>query len=242
VSRKSRYGLDEIERLRDLCPHLRRVVTISELLEQRTLERNSLAEVLDRLAIAVILVDPKQRIIHANMAAREFLTGSTCLSSVHGVLTANDARNNQGLRRAAQMPDMETESLLLETAEGRFAVATVLPLTSGLREAHGRQFSASAAIFVHHQPAFDEGLVTTLGAAFGLTGAEARVLSDLLEGLSLPDAAARHRISVNTVRWHLKRLFEKTNTNRQSDLVRIASAAIPPIRATRDGKAQGGLH
>ena len=59
------------------------------------------------------------------------------------------------------------------------------------------------------------------------------MLSALLEGLSLPDTAARYQISVNTVRWHLKRLFEKTNTNRQSDQIRVASAAIPPIRATR---------
>jgi DNA-binding CsgD family transcriptional regulator len=37
-------------------------------------------------------------------------------------------------------------------------------------------------------------------AAFGLTGAEARVLSALPEGLSLVDSAARFQISVNTVR------------------------------------------
>jgi DNA-binding CsgD family transcriptional regulator len=46
----------------------------------------------------------------------------------------------------------------------------------------------------------------------------------------------RHQITVNTVRWHLKQLFEKTNTRRQSDLIRIASAAIAPVRAIRKGK------
>ena len=32
-----------------------------------------MAEVLDRLAVAVILVDPKQRIVHTNVAAEELL-------------------------------------------------------------------------------------------------------------------------------------------------------------------------
>jgi DNA-binding CsgD family transcriptional regulator/PAS domain-containing protein len=242
VSGKNGYSLADVERFRALCPHLRRVLTISDLLEQKTVERNSLAEVLDRLAVAVILVDPKQRIIHTNAAAQEFLSDGKSLRSVHGVLTANDPRNQEGLRRAARMPDLDAKSLSLETEEGRLAVATMLPLTTGLRASYGGQLSASAAIFVHHQPSFDEGLPTTLAAAFGLTGAEARVLSALLEGLNLTETAERFQISVNTVRWHLKRLFEKTGTNRQADLIRLASSTIPPIRVARDDKVQGNLH
>lgn len=240
LSGKDGYSLDDVERFRELCPHLRRVLTISDLLEQKTVERNSLAEVLDRLAVAVILVDRKQRIIHANAAAKEFLSDNKGLSSVHGVLTANDPRNREGLRRASRMPDLDAKSLPLETEEGCFAVATLLPLTSGLRASYGGQLSASAAIFVHHQPSFDEGMVTTLTSALGLTGAEARVLSALLEGLSLADIAVRFQISINTVRWHLKRLFEKTNTKRQSELIRFASSAVPQVRIAGDGI--GSIH
>jgi DNA-binding CsgD family transcriptional regulator/PAS domain-containing protein len=242
VSGKDGYGVDDVERFRGLCPHLRRVLTISDLLERKTVECNSLAEVLDRLAVAVILVDPKQRIIHANAAAQEFLSGNRSLSSVHGVLTANDPRNREELRRASRMPDLDVKSLSLETEEGHFAVATLLPLTSGLRANYGGQLSASAAIFVHHQPSFDEGMVTTLVSAFGLTGAEGRVLSALLEGLNLADISARFQISINTVRWHLKQLFEKTNTKRQGDLIRFASSAVPQIRIAREQSGQDRLH
>jgi DNA-binding CsgD family transcriptional regulator len=158
------------------------------------------------------------------------------------VLTANNPRNQEGLRRVTRAPDLDAKSLALESEEGPLTVATVLPLTSGLRANHGKQLSASAAIFVHNQPSFDEGLVPILATAFSLTGAEARVLSALLEGLSVSETATRFQITVNTVRWHLKRLFEKTNTNRQSDLIRLASSAIPQIRVARDDKAQGKLH
>jgi DNA-binding CsgD family transcriptional regulator len=242
VSGKHQYTLDDVERFRALCPHLRRILTISDLLEQRTVERDSLAEVLNHLAAPVIMVDPKQRIVHTNVSGQEFLAEGKTLSSVRGVLTASDPRNQEGLRRVTQTPDLDTKSLALEGDEGRFTVATVLPLTSGLRGTYGKPLSASAAVFVHNQPSFDDGLVTTLATAFGLTGAEARVLSALLEGLSLADTAARFQISVNTVRWHLKRLFEKTSTKRQGDLIRLASSSIPQVRVARDDEGQGKLH
>jgi len=66
--------------------------------------------------------------------------------------------------------------------------------------------------------------------------------SALLEGLSLSETATRFQISVNTVRWHLKRLFEKTSTKRQGDLIRLASSAIPQIRVGRDDRMRGSLN
>ena len=242
VTRNKPYSLEDVERVRELCPHIRRIITIMEMLEQRTAERDSLAEVLNHLASPIIMVDPAQRIVHTNISAQEFLAEGKSLSSVCGVLTANHPRNQEGLRRVTRAPDLEPKSLALESDEGPVTVATVLPLTSGLRAGYGKHLSASAAVFVHNQPSFDGGMATTLAVAFSLTGAEARVLSALLEGLSLAETAARFQISVNTVRWHLKALFGKTNTNRQSDLIRLASTAISQIRATRDDKGQGNLH
>ena len=109
-------------------------------------------------------------------------------------------------------------------------VATVLPLNSGLRKATAKPLTASAAVFIHHPPPVDEGLVAKLSTAFRLTGAEARVMASLLEGLQISEIAQRYGVSANTVRTQLQRLFEKTNTKRQSDLVRVVSTTLPPIR------------
>ena len=242
VSGKVRYSDEDVERFRALCPHIRRVLTISDLLEQRTVERDSFAEVLDHLAAPVIMVDPKQRIVHSNTAGRELLTEGKTLSSVRGMLTAGDSRKQESLRQATSAPDLDARSLMLASDEGPLTIATVLPLTSGLRAAHARPLSASAAVFVHSQSSFGDNLLTALAAAFGLTGAEARVLAALLEGLSVADTAARHQISVNTLRWHLKRLFEKTGTNRQSDLIRLASNAAPKTRPTAGHRARDLPH
>jgi DNA-binding CsgD family transcriptional regulator len=212
--------------------------TFTDLLEQGTLECNPLVEILNHLAVVVIVVDRQLRIVHANAAAGELLSEGRLLSSVCGTLTATNSRNHEALRRVIREPDSDTKLVCLET-ERRVTIATVLSLSSSPHETYGRWRSASAAVFVHSQPSFDKGMENTLGMAFRLTSMETRVLSALLEGLSLPAIATRHQITVNTVRWHLKQLFEKTNTRRQSDLIRIASAAIAPVRAIRKGKSGG---
>ena len=54
---------------------------------------------------------------------------------------------------------------------------------------------------------------------YGLTPAEAELTSLLVEGLPLERAAARRGVSRNTARGQLKRIFSKTRTNRQAELV-----------------------
>jgi DNA-binding CsgD family transcriptional regulator len=64
---------------------------------------------------------------------------------------------------------------------------------------------------------------------YALTGGELRVLLALLEGKS-PDAiAAQFGISITTVRTHLTRLFEKTESIGQVDLIRKIAAVLPPL-------------
>jgi DNA-binding CsgD family transcriptional regulator len=54
-----------------------------------------------------------------------------------------------------------------------------------------------------------------------MTPAEQRVALLIMQGYKLDEAADRLSISRNTLRTHLKRIDVKTNTNRQSDLVRV---------------------
>jgi DNA-binding CsgD family transcriptional regulator len=65
---------------------------------------------------------------------------------------------------------------------------------------------------------------------YKLTGAELRVLLALAQGLGAKDAAAMLGISEPTVRTHLQRIFSKTDTTRQADLLRLFQNVTPPIR------------
>ena len=56
-----------------------------------------------------------------------------------------------------------------------------------------------------------------------LTKAEARVATQLAEGKSATDIALQSGVSLHTVRTHLRSIFGKTGTVRQSDIVRLVS-------------------
>ncbi|MGB3387432.1 MAG: response regulator [Pseudaminobacter sp.] len=59
----------------------------------------------------------------------------------------------------------------------------------------------------------------TLSASFGLTPAEARVALALTEGKTLAGIAAEFEVSRTTIAFHMRNVFQKTETSRQAELV-----------------------
>ncbi|MGA7908812.1 MAG: helix-turn-helix transcriptional regulator [Candidatus Sulfotelmatobacter sp.] len=58
-----------------------------------------------------------------------------------------------------------------------------------------------------------------LSSLYGLTRGEAALAALLMRGKSIDEAAAQLFISNHTARTHLKRIFMKTDTHRQTELV-----------------------
>ncbi|MET0091629.1 MAG: helix-turn-helix transcriptional regulator [Candidatus Thiodiazotropha sp.] len=56
---------------------------------------------------------------------------------------------------------------------------------------------------------------------YGLTESEARVEALLCQGLTMTEIAERLSISNNTIKTHLKSVFHKTHTRRQTELVNL---------------------
>ncbi|NOT27984.1 MAG: helix-turn-helix transcriptional regulator [Acidobacteria bacterium] len=67
----------------------------------------------------------------------------------------------------------------------------------------------------------------TLGELFELTPAEAALTRLFAQGITLGEAAARLGLRLDTVRTRLKTIFEKTNTHRQADLLRLVLLGTP---------------
>ena len=80
---------------------------------------------------------------------------------------------------------------------------------------------AAVAIFIRAPEDDVISLREILADCYALTKAELRLATQLYEGLSLADAAARNSVSLETVRAQLKAVFDKTNTRRQSELVAL---------------------
>jgi DNA-binding CsgD family transcriptional regulator len=66
--------------------------------------------------------------------------------------------------------------------------------------------------------------IAALCALYGLTAAEARLAAALAAGQGLRDYATGSGIALCTARWQLQQVLAKTDTHRQSDLVRLILA------------------
>jgi DNA-binding CsgD family transcriptional regulator len=80
---------------------------------------------------------------------------------------------------------------------------------------------AVAAIYVTDPEQVSERPEVVLIRLYGLTPAEAKVAALIVRGMSARQAAEGLAISYNTVKSHLKRVFAKTGTKRQGDLIRL---------------------
>jgi DNA-binding CsgD family transcriptional regulator len=91
---------------------------------------------------------------------------------------------------------------------------------------------ATAIVLVADPEAAAPAPGAPLRELYGLTGAEARVAAALLDHERLANVAAALRVSLATVRTLLQRAFEKTDTHRQADLVRLMLAHRSPALPT----------
>ena len=239
IFRHERDGLVDEQtrrRMRLIFPHLRRAVLIGRVIDLRTAEAATFADTLDGLSAAMILVDGHGRIVHANAAGHALLAEGTVLSGVGRKLAAHDASAEQALHEvflAAGWGDAAVGTkgvdLPLASPDGDRYVAHVLPLTSGARRRTGTSYAAVAALFVHKAALGMPSPPEVIAKTFKLTPSELRVLLAIVEVGGVPETAEALGVAETTVKFHLRRLFEKTGTHRQADLVKLVAGFSSPL-------------
>ncbi|RFB98539.1 LuxR family transcriptional regulator [Rhizobium leguminosarum bv. trifolii] len=217
-----------------LSPHLRRASLIGDLLDQTRVTAGIYRGVLDSLAVPVILAGADGAVLHANAHAAKMLDENTLLRSRNGVLQAQTPIVSRALLEAiaaAAHADAQLGSRgigLPISAPGQSpAVAYVLPLSEGTARAVFRP--ACAAVFISTTISASPPPEDVLITLYDLTPAEARVVLQIGRGLSSAQCIAALAISENTLKTHLGRIFAKTSTARQADLVALVSTIASPI-------------
>jgi DNA-binding CsgD family transcriptional regulator/PAS domain-containing protein len=225
-------GGRELDALRLLSPHFQRALAIGKLFDLKALEIHAFGETLNGLATPVVLVDPDLVVLSANRAAETLLAASQGIRLVEGMLTSGTEATDSALRAAVRPGDAAKPSrhgLGIPVRNGApAALIHVLPLTrGGLRD--GLSPRATAAVFVARMSDGQLPAAEALAALFELTAAEARVFALLAAGRTQQQISAALGIAPGTVKTHLLRVFAKTGTNRQADLVRLANTLAMPL-------------
>ncbi|HEU0147175.1 MAG TPA: LuxR C-terminal-related transcriptional regulator [Bradyrhizobium sp.] len=224
----------DLNLFRLLSPHVCRALTISDALDIRALRSDMLEKTLDMLTVGVFLTARDGRVVYLNQAAERQVKVGNAIRIVGNRISPTDAAARAALSQAidsASRDDSETSgcSLAIPDVEGAGYIATLLPVDRGQRAGILAPFAASVAVFMK-DPA-DAPMMP--GEAFArlykLTGGELRVLMSLAQGLGGKEAADLLGIGEPTMRSHLQRIFAKTNTARQADLLRLLQNATSPV-------------
>ena len=115
-------------------------------------------------------------------------------------------------------------SFLLPVAGRSLALQVqVQPARSGAAAAQG---GCAVLVFVADPGAAPPSRTHVVQELYQLTPIEARLANLFLQGKELREAADELKLSYAGTRFHLKQIFRKTNTTRQTELLRLL-LAIP---------------
>ena len=186
--------------------------------------------VIEAIRHGIVIVATGCGVVHLNSAAGRILTSGDGLYIRSGSMEATRTSTNEELQgsitRACVEPQngfRSGDSFVCSRPSGkRPYVIHVLPLTAAEDPSAAR--ALMTIIDPEQEPEPPKMLIRRL---FGLTNAEADVALRVLCGDGLKPISADLALSIATVKTHLHHIFDKTDTHRQAELVRLLLAIIP---------------
>ncbi len=214
--------------LETLAPHLQRVASVHELIAGATAATQSLGAAVAAAGFAVFLLTEDCLVLFANPKAEDLVRRRAGLRYEGRRLMAATPALSQCLHALARHGTRPVQSegdiggtLELPRGENRSPLlAHVIPLVAKRTSAVFDIDRPAVAVFVVDPIAELSAQLRRFAIRFGLTPTESRVLGEVIGGNGLPAAAARLKLSGETTRSHTKRIFQKTGTGRQTELIR----------------------
>ncbi len=234
-------------RLEQLTPHIRRANHIGRTLLHHKTQAATLSDALDNLSTCLFLVDAGGHLVQANLSGQRMLSDGSVLRSFGGRLRALDPVADDAIQTAlgsnpSHLRGGARSTIPLSSASNRHHVMHVLPLQSGTRQQAEFGAMARNAIFVSKAEMQMPTTPDIIARVYGLTPGELRVLLALFDTSGVPEIAAALAISEATTKTHLNRLFGKTGTKRQADLVKLVAGFVGPIRSSLDQQTKTDLN
>ncbi|HWI09846.1 MAG TPA: helix-turn-helix transcriptional regulator [Burkholderiaceae bacterium] len=216
-----------------LLPHLRRSVELHARLGTLDSERRLFAATVDRMLVGTVILDAQGAIFTTSRVAQEILAENDGLRLAAGGLQASYAAEDKELQRLIKQAVSgihstaqavgQAMSITRPSGRGRLGIAVrTNPITEW---AEGKRWPA-VTVFLRDPGRKSQGSVEILRKLYALTPAEALLSMQLVEGLTLDEAADHLNIRKNTARAHLRSIFSKTNVTRQTSLVSLLMSSM----------------
>ncbi len=226
------FGEAEKSILRLLMPHLKQAAVLHGELGSLRRRVATFTAHLERYPNAFLLTDAGRRVLYSNKAARAIFSDQDGLCVRKGRIAATVARCDRELASAMEgltAPSAPLRRLEISRPSRRKPYRMLLMPMNDSRPLVPLGIAVPAVSIILIDTAASWPDPQVLREFFQFTPAEARVCARLTFGQSAEEIAAESKTSIETVRTHIKRIFTKTATTRQSELVSLVlrSVAFP---------------
>lgn len=226
----------EKEFLELMVQHMKRCVELHTKQRDEQSTNQLFSSVIDRLMFGSIILDQYGTVLRMNKIAEETLDRKDGLAITSGKIHAHMDSENKALQQLVtnalavceqdQPHIMEAISISRPQGDCPLGVLVRSFPTDSWVEGDRR---ASVSILFRDPLCNVETSQEAVRRLFAFTPAEAGLAMILAEGLTLDEAAAQLNVSRNTARTHLKAMFLKTGTTRQTDLIRMILGSVATI-------------
>ncbi len=212
--------------LKGLAPHLRLAARTLAALEQQRIRADIATDAVRRLNFGWLTFDARARVIDIDPEAERLFRSTPSLSGyTRGHTFTLDRGQQRDLAEvlAAFADRVSLQPRAIHLADEPWLDMLILPVR--YRAVSGGPTPVAVG-YVHGAAVASAERCAQLALLFGLTNSEARLALALTQGKSIAEAAGELNLTVETARNYSKKIYAKTDTRSQSDLVRIILASI----------------
>lgn len=202
-----------------IIPHLQKASMLQRRLASQVATGLDAQGLLAALPIGGVLLDARGCVMQTNAAAVDALADLS-LRYVGDFLCFNEPDRQLVWLRAIESVSNEhlPRTLALASEAGMSWRVHLIPLQLVAKATDAADSHLMLAAFERMQVGIEQRLAS-LRARFGLTKVQTEVLARLLSGASVKQIAQQRDASVNTIRTHVKSIFEKTACRSQRELI-----------------------
>ncbi len=230
---RERFSADDVDLVATLLPHFRRAARICDQFGLLESESDAARMVAGLVPIGIVYLDAHGHVVGANAHAERLLTEEDCLSlrqrRLRTTSRGDDAALDAAIAMAQEPGTCRTAQLvpLRESPPGGRIVMCILPVPR--REAQvplSVRSRAETIVLITGAEALASWPIPVAAKALGLTPAEADLALALARGEDLQAHATARGLSLETARWRMKQILQKTSSRRQSDVVRLVLTTL----------------
>ncbi|MBR9910622.1 MAG: helix-turn-helix transcriptional regulator [Gammaproteobacteria bacterium] len=213
-----------------ITPHLRRAVQLREERIQHSRLNDITNSTLSKVSVGALTLDADGRVITTNSMAKVILQGGRGLTLLEDRLKATDPRQNQELKSAIKhalhlSKTAETEQsgtgFRIEKYPGKPQLDMVIkPISNTTYD--GTNLASRVVIYLNDCERSNVDLnIEMLRNIYSMTPCEAQISVYLAEGKTQAQVAELLGVSINTVKTHLRGIYDKLDAKNQSQVVAI---------------------